>query len=231
MNPLFTQPTWYLRVSPLLSSPPALYGVFPVYPCARHYMRKPGMWFCLFNAKTWFRKISIQSVIPLKYLWNFAKPVSLTDSREFSFSVFVYDSIMVLDQSRWARLCQSNKQSPNLHGLEQLHGYCGLARKLCTYLSLMAQADGVATLTNRGTSMPQWQRASEGLALVIKFQEWYISLLLATHCQEPVNGPTQPQGGQDKSWHLLRKWDNGMYLTNRTNHYHGYQFPHKTWYL
>lgn len=108
---IYTQPTWHLLSVPSFSAG-TLRGLskLPLW-------RNQGHKLCLFNAKTWFRKINIQPVVPLKCLWNFAKPVSLTDYREFSFSLRVCNPSVVLGQPRWAGSCQNNKKSPNLHGL------------------------------------------------------------------------------------------------------------------
>lgn len=95
--------------------------------------------------------------------------VSLTDYREFSFCVSVYNPSVVLDQSRWARLCGSN--NPQISMTYNNYIDTGLAGKLCSYLSLVAQVNSVATLSTITTSMSQWRRSSKGLAWVIIYPQ------------------------------------------------------------
>lgn len=63
---------------------------------------EPGT--CLpFQCQTQVRKTNVQSVIPSACLWDLAKPASATDYRGFNSSPSVCNSVMVLDQSEWAR--------------------------------------------------------------------------------------------------------------------------------
>ena len=119
---------------------------------------EPGT--CLpFQCQTQVRKTNIQSVIPSTCLWDLAKPASATDYREFNFSPSVCNSVMVLDQSEWARSSGITKAPQASVAYDSFRGAVrgqeGVFIHTCHSRPRWMAA----------TSMPLGQRTSEGFFL------------------------------------------------------------------
>ena len=144
-------------ICPLLSTPALSQGPSGL-PLCWMPNEEPGT--CLpFQCQTQVRKTNIQSVIPSTCLWDLAKPASATDYREFNFSPSVCNSVMVLDQSEWARSSGITKAPQASVAYDSFRGAVrgqeGVFIHTCHSRPRWMAA----------TSMPPRQRTSEGFFL------------------------------------------------------------------